>query len=50
MGKLVDAKGNILVPGVNDSVAPVTDEERKVSLCLSSLHHVTLCASDLRED
>ncbi|XP_031573362.1 cytosolic non-specific dipeptidase-like isoform X1 [Actinia tenebrosa] len=26
---LVDVKGNILVPGVNDSVAPVTEEEKK---------------------
>jgi nonspecific dipeptidase len=28
--KLVDVKGNILIPGVNDTVAPVTDEERKI--------------------
>lgn len=29
MNSLVDAKGKILVPGVNETVAPVTDEERK---------------------
>ena len=27
---LVDPKGNILIPGINDSVAPVTAEEEKV--------------------
>jgi hypothetical protein len=27
---LVDPKGNILIPGINDSVAPVTPEELKV--------------------
>jgi len=28
MSKLVTSKGKILVPGVNELVAPVTDEER----------------------
>jgi cytosolic nonspecific dipeptidase len=27
---LVDTKGNILIPGINDHVLPVTDEERKL--------------------
>lgn len=30
MGKLVDRKGKILIPGIEKSVAPVTDEERKL--------------------
>ncbi|XP_074057390.1 cytosolic non-specific dipeptidase [Macrotis lagotis] len=28
MGSLVDRKGHILIPGINEAVAPVTDEER----------------------
>ena len=36
MAKLVDNKGQILVPGVNELVAPLTDEEKSViplSIC-----------------
>jgi len=29
MNTLVDAEGNILVDGIMDSVAPLTEEERK---------------------
>uniref|UniRef100_A0A8D0CS64 Cytosolic non-specific dipeptidase n=1 Tax=Sander lucioperca TaxID=283035 RepID=A0A8D0CS64_SANLU len=30
MGSLLDNKGNILVPGLSDDVAPLTDEEKKL--------------------
>jgi Cys-Gly metallodipeptidase DUG1 len=30
LGKLVDTDGKILIPGINELVAPVTDEERKL--------------------
>lgn len=30
MASLVDVKGKILIPGVNDSVAPLTEEEQKL--------------------
>uniref|UniRef100_A0A3Q3XE33 Cytosolic non-specific dipeptidase n=1 Tax=Mola mola TaxID=94237 RepID=A0A3Q3XE33_MOLML len=30
MGSLVDKKGNIMIPGINDSVAPLKDEELKL--------------------
>eukprot|EP01135_Chromosphaera_perkinsii_P005931 Nk52_evm17s372 gene=Nk52_evmTU17s372 len=30
MSKLVDNKGNILIPGIMDSVAPLSDEEKKM--------------------
>ena len=30
MSQLVDANGNILIPGINDMVAPLTDEEKKL--------------------
>ncbi|XP_077599323.1 cytosolic non-specific dipeptidase [Stigmatopora nigra] len=30
MGSLVDKKGNILIPGICDDVAPVTDDERQL--------------------
>ena len=30
LGSLVDVKGKILVPGINDSVAPLTEEEQKL--------------------
>lgn len=29
-GSLVDKRGKILIPGVYDSVAPLTDEEKKL--------------------
>ena len=46
MGSLVDAKGRIQIPGVYDSVAPVTDEEKQLYnpidfdkvRCLHSIH------------
>ena len=28
LGQLVDLKGNILIPGINDKVLPLTDDER----------------------
>ena len=31
LSKLVDSKGNILVPGINENVAPMTEEEKAVS-------------------
>lgn len=30
LGSLVDKKGKILVPGMYDSVAPLTEEEKKL--------------------
>ena len=30
MASLVDVKGKILIPGVNDSVAPLTEDEQKL--------------------
>ena len=30
MSKLTDAKGNILIPGISDLVAPLTEEEKKL--------------------
>ena len=30
MSKLVDVKGKILIPGVNDTIAELTDEEKKL--------------------
>jgi len=30
LNELVDSKGKILVPGVYDSVKPLTDEEKKL--------------------
>ena len=30
LGSLVDVKGKILIPGINDSVAPLTTEEQKL--------------------
>jgi len=30
LGKLVDTNGKILIPGINELVAPVTDEEKKL--------------------
>lgn len=30
MGKLVDVHGKILVPGINDAVAKLTEEEKKL--------------------
>ena len=30
MGKLVDQKGNILIPGIKEMVAELTDEEAKL--------------------
>ena len=30
MGSMTDVKGNILIPGISDSVAPVTDDEKKL--------------------
>lgn len=29
-GTLLDNKGNILIPGINDDVASVTDDEKKL--------------------
>lgn len=29
-GSLVDKKGKILIPGMNDDVAPLTDDEKKL--------------------
>jgi hypothetical protein len=29
LNSLVDAKGKILIPGIYDSVAPLTEEEKK---------------------
>ena len=51
MGSLVDTKGKILIPGVNDTVAPLTDEEQKlyepidfdpVSTSISAAHYSNL--------
>lgn len=30
LNELVDGKGKILIPGIYDSVKPLTDEERKL--------------------
>ncbi|XP_047382592.1 cytosolic non-specific dipeptidase isoform X2 [Sciurus carolinensis] len=30
MGSLIDNRGNILIPGINEAVAPVTDEEHRL--------------------
>ncbi|XP_066572167.1 beta-Ala-His dipeptidase isoform X1 [Amia ocellicauda] len=30
LGSLVDSKGTILIPGINEAVAPLTEEERKL--------------------
>jgi len=30
MGSMVDTKGNILVPGINEQVLPLTEEEKKL--------------------
>ena len=30
MGSMVDRKGKILIPGINDSVAPLTEAEKKL--------------------
>ena len=30
MGSMTDAKGNILIPGIHDSVLPVTEDEKKL--------------------
>ncbi|KAK2094221.1 Metallopeptidase M20 [Saguinus oedipus] len=30
MGSLVDKRGNILIPGINEAVAAVTEEEHKL--------------------
>ncbi len=38
MGKLVDPKGNILVPGVEDMVPPPDEEERHVFFLLPRIH------------
>ena len=49
MGSLVDTKGKILIAGVNDTVAPLTDEEQKlyepidfdpVSTSISAAHYI----------
>lgn len=37
LSKLVDNKGKILIPGVNELVAPLTDEEKSV---LSQFRHL----------
>ena len=51
MGSLVDTKGKILIAGVNDTVAPLTDEEQKlyepidfdpVSTSRSAAHYSTI--------
>ncbi|KKZ62078.1 cytosolic nonspecific dipeptidase [[Emmonsia] crescens] len=42
LSKLVDAQGNILVPGINDLVAPVTEDEKNlydgISFSMENLH------------
>ncbi|PGH12548.1 hypothetical protein AJ79_04169 [Helicocarpus griseus UAMH5409] len=42
LSKLVDAKGNILIPGIKELVAPVTEEERSlygnISYTMDNLH------------
>ena len=30
LSKLVDTKGKILIPGINEPVVPMTEEEKKV--------------------
>jgi len=30
LSKLVDTKGNILIPGINEAVVPMTEEEKEV--------------------
>lgn len=42
LGKLVDAAGKILVPGVEEMVEPPTDEERYVRI-VSSSYFFTEC-------
>ena len=44
LGQLVDVKGKILVPGINDNVAPLTDGERATykDIDFDKVHFVTI--------
>ena len=56
LGSLVDVKGKILVPGINDSVAPLTTEEQKLyepidfdTVRVLFLIHAITCTMGLKE-
>ena len=49
LGQLVDVKGKILVPGINDNVAPLTDGERATytDIDFDKVHFVTIIESKM---
>ena len=49
LGHLVDVKGKILVPGINDNVAPLTDGERATytDIDFDKVHFVTIIESKM---
>ena len=49
LGHLVDVKGKILVPGINDNVAPLTDGERATytDIDFDKVHFVTIIESKI---
>ena len=49
LGQLVDVKGKILVPGINDNVAPLTGGERATytDIDFDKVHFVTIIESKM---
>ena len=49
LGQLVDVKGKILVPGINDNVAPLTDGERATytDIDFDKVHFITIIESKM---
>ena len=49
LGQLVDVRGKILVPGINDNVAPLADEERATytDIDFDKVHFVMIIESKM---
>lgn len=53
MATLVDTKGKILIPGIYDTVAPVTPEEKalypKIEFCLGDIHNASAAKNTIHD-
>jgi Cys-Gly metallodipeptidase DUG1 len=54
LSKLVDTNGKILIPGINDLVAPVTDEEKKlygaIAFTMANIHESLGSTTTIHDD